>query len=84
MKYQIILPKKVQKELDKIKGNDHQRLFQALIALASDPYIGKKLIGNRKGQWSFRVWPFRIIYEINNQKLIVFVIKIGSRQGVYK
>jgi len=52
--------------------------------MRSDPFIGKNLKGERKGQYSYEVWPFRIIYEVYKSELIVLIIKVGHRQGVYQ
>jgi mRNA interferase RelE/StbE len=59
------------------------RVLQALEALASDPLLGKPLVGELKGLRSYRVWPYRILYEIRKRELIVLVVRIGHRQGVY-
>ena len=56
----------------------------ALDALEEDPFIGKKLSGEFQGIRSFRVWPYRILYEIKKKELFVFVIRIAHRQGAYK
>jgi mRNA interferase RelE/StbE len=84
MAYFVIVPKKVQKELKKIDSHYQKKIRIAFLALAGDPHIGKKLEGNYEGQWSLRVWPYRIIYEIHERKLIVLIIRVGHRQGVYK
>ncbi|MFH1610927.1 MAG: type II toxin-antitoxin system RelE/ParE family toxin [Patescibacteria group bacterium] len=84
MVYKIVLPKKVQKDLQKIDNKYRQRIRLALIGLSNDPFLGKKLDGKRKDQLSLVVWPYRIIYEIFKKELVVLVIRIGHRQGVYK
>ncbi len=84
MQYQVILPKKVQKDLKKIDSRYINRVKAALVALAGNPYIGKGLDGEHKGQWSYEVWPYRIIYLIKKNELVVLIIRIGHRQGVYK
>lgn len=83
MAFCVVLPKKVQKDLEKIERVYRDRIIAVLAALASDPYAGKKLGGEHKGQWSRRVWPYRIIYCIKKNELIVLIIRIGHRQGVY-
>lgn len=83
MAYQVIIPAKVQKELNKIPVNYHRKITAALVVLSNNPYSGKKLKGERKGEWSLTVWPYRIIYRIKKYQLIVLIIKIGHRQGVY-
>lgn len=84
MEYRVIIPKKVQKDLDNIDKRYKERILAALTVLAGNPYSGKGLEGEKKGQWSYRVWPYRIIYEIYKQELIILIIRIGHRGGVYK
>ncbi len=83
MQYQVVIPKKVQKELSKIDSRYIARITAVLIALAGDPFLGKKLEGDHKGERSYEVWPYRIIYRIKQLELVVLIIKIGHRQGVY-
>ena len=83
MAYQVIIPAKVQKELNKIPVNYHRKITAALVVLSNNPYSGKKLKGERKGEWSLIVWPYRIIYRIKKYQFVVLIIKIGHRQGVY-
>ena len=84
MQYAVILPKKVQKDLQKIDNRYFNRIKAALVALANNPYIGKGLAGKRAGEWSYEVWPYRIVYVIKKNDLVVLVIRIGHKQGVYK
>lgn len=84
MKYQVILRKKARKSLKRVDKRYKERIFIALIKLSSDPYLGKALVGKLKGYYSLRVWPYRIIYQLFKRRLLVYVIDIGHRQGVYK
>ena len=84
MAYQLVVPKRVQKQIDNIAQKDCARIISALQVIALDPFSGKKLYGRHSGQWSYRVWSYRIIYEIRKRELIILVISVGQRQGVYK
>jgi len=84
MAYRIVIPKKTQKDLDKIDERYKKRIIETLRVLSLDPYSGKSLEGENKGQYSYRVWPYRIIYEIYVKELVILIIRIGHRQGVYK
>ena len=84
MRYQIVVSKKAQKDLNKIDNRYHSRILIVLSSLANNPFVGKKLKGERGDEWSYRVWPYRIIYQIKNKELVVLIIRIGHRQGVYK
>lgn len=81
--HQIKISKRAQKSLDKLDKRYKKRVMKAITWLSINPYIGKPLEGEFKGCYSVRVWPYRIIYSIKKQKLIVHVLYIGHRQGVY-
>lgn len=83
MRYRLVVPKRVQKKLEKIDKRYRERIIAALALIERNPYAGKKLEGERKGQWTYHLWPYRVIYEIREDILVVLVVAIGHRQGVY-
>jgi mRNA interferase RelE/StbE len=83
MQYKLVIPRKAQKDLDNIDSRYKSRISIALISLEKNPLLGKKLDGEYKEQRSYEVWPYRIIYEIRKRELIILIIRIGHRQGVY-
>lgn len=84
MEYYLKLKPSAQKELDKLPAKDQARIRLALARLRQDPFLGKKLTGEYDGFYSLRAWLYRIIYYIYRQQLLVFVIRTGHRQSVYK
>ena len=84
MVFVLQIKPKTRKNLDNFPNDYRIRIRQTLRDIVLDPFSGKKLSGNRKGQYSVRVWPYRIIYVIKKNELIVFVIDIDHRGGVYK
>lgn len=47
--------------------------------------IGKALSGpDHGGHWRYRVGDYRIICDIQDRKLIVLVVEIGHRSGIYR
>ncbi len=83
MAHQIIVPKRVQKELNGFPEHKRQKIIAIFAVIAVNPYGGKKLGGERKDEWSYRVWPYRVIYKIFKKELVVLIIITGHRQGVY-
>ena len=83
MQYQLIIEKRAQKDLDRIPTAYKDKFTKAFLALTDDPFMGKKLDGDLKGNYSLRVWPYRVIYRVYKKQLIVSVVYIGHRQGVY-
>ncbi len=82
--YQVILVKSVQKKLKKLPKAKQSAVLKAIKELEKDPFLGKPLSGELAGRFSVRVWPYRIIYKIEKNRLVVIVLNIGHRQGVYK
>ena len=82
--YQIVFSKKANKSLQKIPTVYLIRIKRKLALISKEPYSGKKLEGDLADKYSVRAWPYRIIYSIRKDKLIVEVLKIEHRQGVYK
>jgi len=84
--YKIIFKKKAAKSLNKLPHNVVKTIRERLEAVASDPYAehpnAKKLQG-RDG-YRLRVGDWRIIYEIQNEQLVILVLKVAPRGEVYK
>ena len=45
---------------------------------------GKGLTSNRSGQWRYRVGDYRIIAEIQDDRILILVLNIGHRREIYK
>ncbi len=80
--YAIVVKKRAEKEIAALPQKGQKRIMDAFDILRQNPFVGKKLEGNYEGAWTFRVWPYRIIYTINRQLLIVEVLRIVYRKGI--
>ncbi|MBQ2824567.1 MAG: type II toxin-antitoxin system RelE/ParE family toxin [Oscillospiraceae bacterium] len=50
----------------------------------SDPRAhGKGLTANRSGQWRYRIGDYRIIADIQEDKIIILILEIGHRKDIY-
>ena len=72
------------KALKKIVLKDRERLIVAIDALSTNPAAGGVLKGEFSGLRRLRVGDYRIVYEVNGEDLIVLVIRIGHRKGIYR
>ena len=73
------------KKLDKQSAQAIEKYLDNRVLSASHPKdLGKPLALNYKGLWRYRVDKFRIICRIEDHKLVVLVVKIGSRDEVYE
>lgn len=86
MSYYIELAKEAESDLKALHKAD-KRLFKRILAkiesLSESPREGKPLVGNHKGEFSLRVGSYRIVYELNTIKHIVYVLTIKHRRHVY-
>lgn len=82
--YQVNLSRKAEKNLKSLDQIIRPRILAALVKLSNNPYLGKKLSGKYKDCYSLRAWPYRIIYRIYKKDLLILVVNIAHRGGVYK
>ncbi|WP_226036790.1 type II toxin-antitoxin system RelE family toxin [Aquibacillus saliphilus] len=86
--YEILYSKQAAKYIKKQDKPTRRRLEKALLTLAENPYQTLNLdISPLKGinsAFRLRVGDFRIIYELKNKELLIFVIAVGSRGEIYK
>ena len=81
--YQVVIEKQAQKQLAKIPPPDYTKIVAALKELATDPRpFGYKKLKGRPG-YRMRVGDYRIIYQVKDNILTVFVLIIGHRREVY-
>lgn len=44
---------------------------------------GKGLTANRSGQWRYRIGDYRLIADIQDDKVLILIVEIGHRRDVY-
>ena len=44
---------------------------------------GKGLVANRSGEWRYRIGDYRILADIQDDKLVILIITVGHRREVY-
>ena len=83
-KYSIVFRKSVTKDLKAIPKKDQVRILQRIAQLAEDPRppASKRLSGQQR--YRIRQGIYRVLYEIEDDQLIVTVVKVGNRGDVYK
>jgi mRNA interferase RelE/StbE len=75
------------KELKKLGPQAAREILGFLderMASTEDPRtFGKPLKGDLKGLWRYRVADYRLICSIQDQRLVVLVLKVGHRRDIY-
>jgi mRNA interferase RelE/StbE len=87
MKYRVVYDKRADRQLEKMDAGI-RRLILAYIDSKLDGIedprsLGKALSGNRAGQWRYRVGSYRILAEIRDTEVTVYIFKVAHRSTVY-
>jgi mRNA interferase RelE/StbE len=84
MKYTVLIERYAQKQIMKLDKKIIPVIKAAIADLADNPrpYGYKKLKG--EDAYRIRVGDYRVIYEINDNTIIVTVISVGHRKDIYK
>ena len=83
-KYKVTFKKSVAKDLRNIPKREVQRILAQINLLADNPRSEGCLKLSNKQQYRVRVGLYRIIYEIQDTRLVIQVVKVGHRSSVYK
>ena len=81
----VLLPEaeKFYKKLFRSDRSRFERIANALASLREDPFQGKLLKHKLKGKYSLRVGVYRIIYQVDQKIVTVYVLDIGHRKNIY-
>jgi mRNA interferase RelE/StbE len=84
--YKISFTKQANKSLGKMPLDVAMSIRDKLKQIATDPYAphaNVTKLQNRPG-YRLRVGDWRVIYEVQKTELVVLVLKIGPRGGIYR
>lgn len=59
-------------------------LFDRIEGCKNPRHFGEPLRGDLAGLWRYRVGDFRIICEIQDEKLVVLALAVGHRREIYQ
>lgn len=86
-KYRVEYTSKAIKNLRKLDKNTRNLIYAWIdknLVNCEDPRIhGKGLVGDKAGQWRYRVGDYRIICEIEDEEIVILVLEIGHRREIY-
>ena len=83
-KYSIQFRQSVLKDLEVLPKKDVQRILGAIRSLATDPRPPQSQKLSGREQYRLRQGDYRILYAIQDDVLIVTVVKVGHRKEVYR
>ncbi|HBH31075.1 MAG: type II toxin-antitoxin system RelE/ParE family toxin [Desulfofustis sp. PB-SRB1] len=83
IKYTKTFQKEIRK-LDRPIQNKVKSFFDELVTTGNPRGKGKPLTQNLSGLWRYRIEDFRIVCAIQEDELLVLVLRIGHRSKIYR
>ena len=88
MRYRIETTERFDREFRKLDSYT-QRMVKAWIdrniSETDNPrQHGKGLSASRRGQWRYRIGDYRLLCEIQDDRLVILALTIGHRREVYR
>ena len=81
--YSIKFSKTAHKQLHQLEKNTQIRIISTLERIRIRPYSHvKKIVGSP--YFRLRVGDYRVILNIQENRLIIYVIEVGHRKSIYK
>ncbi len=76
------------KELHKLGLEPKRRIARTLeqrIATLDDPRsLGTALVGEWSGYWRYRIGDYRVIARIEDERVVILVVRVAHRREVYR
>lgn len=82
--YQIVYHPLISRDFKLMPKSDQKKITRAIEKkLMTDPIVfGKPLFRELKNCYRLRIDPYRIIYRVEKERIIVFVLHIGLRKDM--
>ena len=87
MKYKVEYTAQVVKQLKKLDKHTAALIYgwidKNLVDCENPRLHGRGLTANRSGQWRYRIGDYRLIAEIQDEKITILLLNIGHRREIY-
>ncbi len=84
MRYRVVIAKAAHHQIKKLSRHVQKKVVHILLKLAENPRSrGVVKLKSADNLYRIRTGDYRIIYSINDDDLIVVVVKVGSRNRIY-
>jgi len=85
MTYTVVTTRSFDKKLAKIPVNWQKRIVAKIREVAANPYAPNNNLTKLQGRdgYRLRVGGWRVIYELRDERLVMLVLAVGPRGGIY-
>lgn len=86
-KYTVEYTPQAVKELKKLDRHTRALIIgwieKNLVGCEDPRQHGKDLTANRSGQWRYRVGDYRLLADIQDNKIVILILHVGHRSEIY-
>ncbi len=83
MKYRLLYTQRAAKDIERLDRKVRERIGKALFRYAHDPLNhAERLTQSQVGSYRFRVGDYRIVFDIDGDRVVV--LRVGHRREIYK
>lgn len=85
-RYKLVIKPSARREIEAVgQKKDRQRVVLRIQSLAENPRpFGCEKLSGHLNQYRVREGHYRIVYSIDDQNLLIDVVKVGHRKDVYR
>ena len=88
MKYKVEYTKQAVKQLKKLDKSTASLIIgwieKNLVDCENPRLYGKGLVANHRGEWRYRIGNYRLIADIQDEKIVILILSIGHRREIYE
>lgn len=85
MAYKLEILPAAKRQLDRLPADARRRVSEAVNRLGENPRpAGVKKLAGEESLYRVRAGDYRIVYRIEDNRLLVLLLKIGHRREVYR
>jgi mRNA interferase RelE/StbE len=84
--YTVITTKSFNKAIARLPANWRKRIVAKIKEVAADPYAPNNNLTKLQGRdaaYRLRVGDWRVIYELYDERLVMVILEVGPRGGIY-
>lgn len=85
--YTVVFTEKAKKQLSKLDKSTAKLITSWLLKnlqnCENPRQHGKGLTSNLSGKWRYRIGDYRIIADIQEDKILIMILEIGHRRDIY-
>ncbi len=83
--YKIQYRRSVNRDLKMLPKNFRQKIVDDIFSLAKEPRpSGYTKLSGLKNTYRIRRGAYRIVYSVENNKLVIIIIRVGHRKDIYR